>query len=62
MFSNVIISLILGAGAGAFTYSKLGKRIGYGNTKRLWLTIAIVFAIFFILILLTLSNLPVKKS
>jgi hypothetical protein len=51
---DVLYSIFFGAGAAAFTYSKLGRRIGYGNTANVWTIVGVVFVIatiFFITVL-----------
>ena len=53
MNSN-IISLILGAGAAAFNYHYIGKRLGYSNTKKVWITTVVVFVIAYLIFLSTL--------
>ena len=59
--SKNLIALIFAAGLGALTYSQLGKRIGYSDTKRVWTIIGIVFVLAYIVILMTLTwVIPVK--
>jgi len=55
MMTKLTISLILAAGVAAFVYSKMGKRIGYTNTKKLWMVIAASFIVAFGIIILTIS-------
>ena len=45
--SNWVIAFFLAAGAAGWTYSKMGKRIGYGNSQTVWGTIAVVFVLVF---------------
>jgi hypothetical protein len=42
--SNVLISLIVGAGVAAFAYSRLGRRTGYGNTGNIYTIVGVTFA------------------
>ena len=53
--SNFLIAFILAAGGGAFAYSKLGKRVGYGNTTTVWKMVAISFAVVFVVAFTALS-------
>jgi ABC-type multidrug transport system permease subunit len=59
--SHNLISLILAAGAGTVVYSYMGKRIGYGNVKRLWITILAVFALVYLIAIISLSVLVHSK-
>ncbi len=50
----LLYSLFVGAGVAAFDYSKLGRRVGYGNTQNVLGIVGIVFVlstIFFFTIL-----------
>jgi hypothetical protein len=42
---NFLVSFFFGAGVAAFTYSKLGRRIGYGNQKDVWLIVGVAFVL-----------------
>ncbi|MDB5168767.1 MAG: hypothetical protein JWO41_123 [Candidatus Saccharibacteria bacterium] len=42
-----MISLFLAAGVAAFVYSKMGRRIGYGNSVDVWKLVAISFVLGF---------------
>lgn len=46
--SNVLISLFLAAGAGAWAYAKLGRRVGYGNSQSVWLMVGVAFVLVFL--------------
>ena len=49
---------MFGAGAAAFIYTKMGRRIGYGNEKNVWTVVGVTFvmtSIFFATILWTLG-------
>jgi hypothetical protein len=51
---DFLYAVFFGAGVAAFAYSRLGRRVGYGNTANVWMTIGIVFVlvtIFFFTIL-----------
>jgi hypothetical protein len=52
--SDFLYSIFFGAGVAAVAYSKMGRRVGYGNTGNVWMIVGIVFllaAIFFYTIL-----------
>lgn len=55
MNSN-LISLVIGIAAGAVVYTFVGKRIGYGNTRRVWTAVGLVFIVAYIIVLLTLTQ------
>lgn len=49
-----LFSIFFGAGVAAFMYSKMGRRIGYGNSQNIWTTVLVTFvlaSIFFYTIL-----------
>lgn len=46
--SNTLISFFIAAGVGGFVYSKMGRRIGYGNSRSVWLTVAVAFCLAFL--------------
>lgn len=50
-----MISLFVAAGIATFAYTKLGRRVGYGNAKQVWIIVAVsfIFAFAFIFSLLT---------
>jgi hypothetical protein len=53
---NLLLSLFFGAGVAAWIYSKMGRRLGYGNSQNVWTLVGVVFVmgtIFFYLILTT---------
>jgi low affinity Fe/Cu permease len=41
--SNAMLSLFVAAGVATFAYTKLGRRVGYGNTKQVWIIVAVTF-------------------
>lgn len=53
--SPFLISFILGAGAGALAYSKLGQRVGYGNSTDVWKLVGIAFVLTFIIVYILLK-------
>lgn len=53
--SQNLIAIILAAGIAAFVYSKVGKRLGYGNTRRVWAVVGIVFVAAYLVFLVTFT-------
>lgn len=56
---DFLYSLFFGAGVAAFAYSKMGRRVGYGNSANVWLIVGVVFVIatvFFLTVLKFLLN------
>lgn len=53
---NFLFSLMFGAGVAAFAYSKLGRRVGYGNQGSVWIIVGVIFVISTI-VFLTVFNL-----
>lgn len=42
---NFLLSIGFGAGAAAWAYSKLGQRLGYGNSQNVWTMVGVIFVI-----------------
>jgi hypothetical protein len=42
---DFLYSLFFGAGVAAFAYSKLGRRVGYGNAQSVWTIVGVVFVL-----------------
>ena len=40
-----LYSLFFGAGVASFTYSKMGRRVGYGNTQNVVIVVGVVFVL-----------------
>ena len=38
-------SVFFGAGVAAMAYSKLGRRVGYGNSQNVWTIVGVVFVL-----------------
>jgi hypothetical protein len=38
-------SVFFGAGIAAVIYSKMGRRLGYGNSQNVWMVVAITFVL-----------------
>ena len=39
---------MLAAGVAGWTYSKMGRRLGYSNTQSVWVVVGVAFALVFI--------------
>jgi hypothetical protein len=52
--SDTLISLLVAASTATFVYTKLGRRIGYGNTQNVWAIVAVSFVIVFIVVITSL--------
>ena len=46
---------MLAAGSAAFVYAKAGPRLGYGNTKNVWLITGITFGMVFLVFIILLK-------
>ena len=53
--SPFLLSLMLAAGSAGFVYAKAGPRLGYGNTKNVWLMTGISFALVFLVFIILLT-------
>lgn len=42
---KLLFALFFGAGVAAFAYSKMGRRVGYGNSQNIWTMIGVIFVI-----------------
>jgi hypothetical protein len=40
---KLLYAVFFGAGVAGFAYSKLGKRVGYGNQQNVWTIVGVVF-------------------
>jgi len=52
---NFVLALCIAAAAATFAYSKLGKRIGYGNQKHVWQVTAMTFAAVFVMAMIVFT-------
>ncbi len=43
--SDFFVSLFFAAGVGAFVYSKLARRVGYGNAQNVWILVGVCFVL-----------------
>ena len=43
MLMDLLYSVFFGAGVAAFIYTKMGKRLGYGNSANVWTVVGITF-------------------
>jgi len=41
----LLYSIFFGAGVAAVAYTQLGKRVGYGNSQKVWLIVGVVFVL-----------------
>jgi hypothetical protein len=57
---DFLFSVFFGAGLAAFTYSKMGRRLGYGNTGNVALVVGVVFIIASIVFFSILKTLHIK--
>jgi beta-lactamase regulating signal transducer with metallopeptidase domain len=56
---DALYSIFFGAGVAGFVYSKMGRRVGYGNATNVWLVVGISFiiaAIFFYTLMAVILN------
>lgn len=42
---DLIIAMAFGAGVAGWAYTKLGRRVGYGNQQNVWTIVGVVFVI-----------------
>ena len=42
---NLLFAIFFGAGVAAFAYSRMGRRVGYGNSANVWTVVGVVFVI-----------------
>jgi hypothetical protein len=42
---TLFFSLAFGAGVAAWAYSKLGRRLGYGNSQSVWTLVSVIFVL-----------------
>ncbi len=40
-----LFSLFFGAGVAAFAYTRIGRRVGYGNSQNVWTVIGVIFVL-----------------
>lgn len=48
--SNAFLSLFIAAGVAGFAYSKLGRRVGYGNNREVVTIVAVAFVLSYIFV------------
>jgi hypothetical protein len=54
---KLMYSIFFGAAVAAIAYSRLGRRVGYGNTANVWTIVGVVFVIFTILFYVSFATL-----
>lgn len=42
---NLLYAIFFGAGVAGFAYTRMGRRIGYGNSQNVWTMVAVVFVL-----------------
>lgn len=42
---DMLYSLFFGAGIAGVAYSRLGRRVGYGNEQSVWIIVGVVFVL-----------------
>ena len=42
---DFLYALFFGAGAAAFAYTRMGRRVGYGNAQNVWIIVGAVFVL-----------------
>ncbi len=42
---NLLYAIFFGAGVAGFAYTRLGRRVGYGNAQNVTITVGVVFLI-----------------
>jgi hypothetical protein len=54
---NALTALFIAAGVAAFVYSRMGRRIGYGNAGNVWKLVAISFVMTYLMVFILLKTL-----
>ncbi len=42
---KLLYSMFFGAGVAAIAYSRLGRRVGYGNEQNVWTIVGVIFVL-----------------
>jgi hypothetical protein len=42
---NFLYAIFFGAGMAGFVYSRMGRRIGYGNSQNVWVVVGVTFVL-----------------
>lgn len=42
---NFLYSIFFGAGVASIAYSRLGRRVGYGNSRNVWTIVGVIFVL-----------------
>lgn len=45
---NLMYSFFFAAGVAGFAYTKMGRRVGYGNAQSVWVLVGVAFILAFI--------------
>lgn len=54
---NALLSLFVAAGVAGLAYSKLGRRVGYGNSANVWTIVGVIFGLTFLVMIILLNTL-----
>lgn len=52
---KLMYAIFFGAGAAAFVYTRMGKRVGYGNSANVWTIVGVAFVLITIIFYTILS-------
>ncbi len=55
---KLLYCLFFGAGVAGIAYTRLGRRVGYGNQQNVWLIVGVVFVLVTIIFYTILSFVP----
>lgn len=56
---RLLFAIFFGAGVAAIAYTRLGRRVGYGNTQNVWTVVGVIFIITTIIFYTILATLGV---
>ncbi|HVV25539.1 MAG TPA: hypothetical protein VHC21_00695 [Candidatus Saccharimonadales bacterium] len=56
---RLLYALFFGAGVAGVAYTRLGRRVGYGNTQNVWTVVGVIFIISSIIFYTILATLGV---
>lgn len=42
---DFLYSVFFGAGVASFVYTRMGRRVGYGNSQNVWLIVGVAFVL-----------------
>lgn len=41
----LLYSIFFGAGVAGFAYTRIGRRVGYGNSQNVWTVVGVIFVL-----------------